>query len=348
MQRNITVSCIAPDSAEASGWDDYIANTPGATGYHRMGWMRVISRAFGHEVYPLAAFDDGRMVGILPLVFMQSWLFGRFLVSMPFVNYGGLVAETPQAERALLREAEVLMRRTRATSIELRHVGAPRLGLSAKCHKVAMLLDLPATPEELWKGFKDKVRNQVRKARKSGLTVEQGGPELLPAFYDVLAVNMRDLGTPVYSRDFFAAVMQEFPESVRITAVRHGSKVVAAAFGYGHGSMCEVPWASSLREHRKLCSNNLLYWECLSRACEDGYRVFDFGRSTIGSGTWRFKVQWGTRAVPLTWEYLLADGAPLPELNPANEKFGLAIRVWQHLPVALTRLVGPRIVRSIP
>ncbi|WP_353117828.1 FemAB family XrtA/PEP-CTERM system-associated protein [Nitratidesulfovibrio sp.] len=346
---DINVVRVDPAEGQASAaWDAYVAVASGAAGYHRMGWMRVIARAFGHKVHPLAAFEGERIVGVLPLVFMRSRLFGRFLVSLPFVNYGGLLADTPRAAQVLVEAADTLMRTLGANSIELRHVGSPRLGLSAKSHKVTMLLDLPSQPQELWRGFKDKVRNQVRKAEKSGLTVEKGGCELLRDFYDVFAVNMRDLGTPVHGRGFFEAVMDEFPAQTRIAVVRKAGAAIAAAFCYGHGATFEVPWASSLRAHRQFCPNNLLYWECIRTACTEGFLVFDFGRSSPDSGAWRFKVQWGAREVPLSWEYLLADGAPLPDLNPSNAKFGLAIRLWRHLPVAFTRLVGPHIVRSIP
>lgn len=346
---DMDIVCLSPDGAsDAAAWDAYAASRPSATGYHRMGWLRVAAKAFGHAVYPLAAFDGERMVGMLPLVYIRSRLFGRFLVSLPFVNYGGLLADTTEASHALVEEADELMRRLGAGSIELRHIGSPRLGLSAKSHKVTMLLDLEADPETLWRGFRDKVRNQVRKAEKSGLVAEQGGRELLGEFYDVFAVNMRDLGTPVYSRLFFETIMDEFPDETRIIAVRQGRRVVAAAFCYAHRETFEVPWASSLRSHRQFCPNNLMYWECIRTACQEGRAVFDFGRSSRDSGPWRFKVQWGAREVPLSWEYLLADGAPLPDLNPSSARFSLAIRLWQHLPVALTRILGPRIVRSIP
>lgn len=346
---DIDVARLSPHAGDdAANWDAYVAARADASGYHRMGWLRVAERAFGHAAYPLAAFAGSRLAGVLPLVHIRSRLFGRFLVSLPFVNYGGLLADSPEASHALVEEADALMRGLGAGSIELRHVGKPRLGLSAKSHKVTMLLDLPRDPDELWLGLRDKVRNQVRKAVKYGLVAAQGGAELLPSFYDVFAVNMRDLGTPVYSRRFFETIMDEFPGETRIVVVRDGAAVVAAAFCYAHGSVFEVPWASSLRSHRQSCPNNLLYWECLGTACREGFSVFDFGRSSPESGPWRFKLQWGAREVPLSWEYLLADGAPLPDLNPANARFGLAIRVWRHLPVGLTRLLGPHIVRSIP
>lgn len=333
---------------EAAAWDAYVAGHAGATGYHRMGWTRVAHRAFGHVAYSLAAYDGAGIAGVLPLVHIRSRLFGRFLVSLPFVNYGGVLADSTEASQALIEEAEDLLRRTGADSIELRHVGSPRLGLSAKLHKVTMLLDLQNDPDALWRGLRDKVRNQVRKARKFGLTVEQGGTELLRDFYDVFAVNMRDLGTPVYGRYFFETIMDEFPEDTRIVAVRDGGTVVAAALCYAHDTTFEVPWASSLRTHRDRCPNNLMYWHCIESACREGFTVFDFGRSTRDSGPWRFKAQWGAREVPLSWEYLLADGAPLPDLTPSNARYGLAVRLWQHLPVALTRFIGPHIVRSIP
>jgi FemAB-related protein (PEP-CTERM system-associated) len=239
-------------------------------------------------------------------------------------------------------------RRAGARSVELRHTTRQCPGWHAKEHKVAMRLPLRVTADEQWTVLDRKVRNQVRKAEKSGLTSRQGGPELLDAFYDIFARNMRDLGTPVYSRRFFEEVLRAFPEASRVFTVWKDDQPAAASIVYRWRGTMEVPWASSLREFNPLCANIALYWDMLRDAIAQGCTVFDFGRSTPNEGTYNFKKQWGAEPVPLVWEYWVAEGGAVPDLSPKNAKYRAAISLWQKLPVGLTRVIGPPIVRNIP
>lgn len=336
-------------SAEVSAWDSFVDRADGTANYHRTGWLSVIEKTFGHKPYPLWARDgDGAVLGVLPMALMKSRLFGTFLTSLPFFNFGGIVAETPEVTAALVARAEEVVSECGAEFLELRHIDAVAEGLPAKTHKVTMRLALDSDPEVLWKGFKAKVRNQVRKATKSGLTATSGRHELLDDFYTVFARNMRDLGTPVYSRKLFENVLDAFPESTRLFAVHHPDGCVAAGLGIWYRGVFEIPWASSIRDYNPMCPNNLLYWTLLEHACKTGCETFDFGRSTPDKGTYRFKKQWGAQPVQLNWQYLMPGGGDLPEMNPENAKFQLAIKVWQKLPVAVTKIIGPPIVRNIP
>ncbi len=330
-------------------WDAFVDAHAEATNYHRLGWKRVVEKSFGHEgVYLAARCDEGRVHGVLPLIHLRSPLFGNALVSVPFFNYGGLLCNHPEAEQALLAEAEKIRRALRADHLELRHVGRGIEGLVTKNHKVTMILELADDEAAQWQGLNAKVRNQVRKAQKGGLEVRAGGLELLDGFYEVFCRNMRDLGTPVYAKSFFRNILRGFPEHTRILSVVLGEKVVASGLLTWYRGRVEVPWASSIREYREMCPNNLLYWEAIRTAIGRGARSFDFGRSTPDEGTFRFKKQWGALPVPLYWQYLLNDAAPVPEVSPSNPKYRLAIRIWQNLPLAVTKLLGPPIVRSIP
>jgi FemAB-related protein (PEP-CTERM system-associated) len=330
-------------------WDAFVDAADGAANYHRTGWLKVIERTFGHVPQPLWARDgSGTVLGVLPVVLMKSRLFGTFLTSLPFFNFGGVLAADPAVMTALINRAGELLREDRAEFLELRHIGAVAPDLPAKTHKVTMRLDLSAGAEALWKGFKAKVRNQVRKAEKSGLTVKVGGRELLDDFYAVFARNMRDLGTPVYSKKLFVNVLDIFPDCTRLFAVYHPDGCVAGGLGTWYRSVFEIPWASSIRDYNPLCPNNLLYWTLIETACGQGCTTFDFGRSTPDKGTFRFKKQWGAEPVQLNWQYLMPNGGALPEMNPENAKFKLAIRVWQKLPLPLTKFIGPGIVRNIP
>ncbi len=345
----VVVRRLSPDSeAESRDWDAYVDGKAPVGGYQYMVWLRIIREAFGHPVFALAAFRGESLCGVLPLVLVAGGLFGRFLVSMPFVNYGGPLADDAEAARALQAGAGTLLDETGARSLELRLAAPSGLDLPGRGHKVSMILDLDADPEVQWRGFKDKVRNQVRKAQKSGLVAVQGGEELLDEFYAVFCVNMRALGTPVYGREFFTAVLRGLEDKARIISVHQRGKCLAAGLTTASPWGLEMPWASSLPRYRNLCANNLLYWEAIRTACAQGFARFDFGRSSPESGPWRFKIQWGARELPLVWEYLLAPGNGLPDLTVQNPRYRLAIEVWKRLPLGLTKVLGPRIVRCIP
>ena len=341
---------------DRAAWDAFVAardttargaapEAEAATGYHEWAWRGVFTRAFAHTPVYLTARRGGAIEGVLPLVEIRSRLFGRSLTALPFVNYGGVVADTDEAARALVDAAGAEARARRSRHVEIRHIGRRFPDLPCRQHKVSMWLRLAPG---LWDGFDRKVRNQVRKAEKSGLAAVTGGAELLAEFYAVFARNMRDLGTPVYSRRLFEEVLSAFPDRARITVVRLGARPVAAGVTYRSGLRVEIPWASSLREHNNLCPNHLLYWHALQAAQAGGAEIFDFGRSTPHEGTYKFKAQWGAVPVPLHWEYVLPAGGDPPDQSPRNPKFQAAIAAWQRCPLWLANALGPRIVGSIP
>ena len=329
-------------------WNAFVGGHPDATSYHLYGWRTILERAFRHPTEYLVARQNGNIVGVLPLVLVKSWIFGTQFVSLPFVNYGGVLATGDASARALLTEAEALARRRRAPHIELRHRTSLFPELPARQHKSAMLLDLSPGRPAVWNGFDKRVRNQIRKAEKSGLAAESGRAELLDDFYTIFARNMRDLGTPVYPRSFFQQMFEQFPAHTRIFVVRCASRPIASAISFRHRSTLEVPSASLLKEYRHLCPGNLLYWTMIQDAQADGVVTFDFGRSTPGEGTYHFKKQWGTEAQPLCWEYRLFARGKITDRSPNNPRFRAAIATWKRLPVFVTTTLGPAVVRHIP
>jgi serine/alanine adding enzyme len=341
-------SIVVTERIGEAEWDAFVAAHPEATGYHLWAWRRVFEQAFGHQTCYLAARRGDDVVGILPLVAFRSWMFGRFMVSLPFVNYGGVLSSDDEATQSLVEAA------TRAASdrgcrhVELRHTSRRLPELPVKQHKVGMLLALASDATKAWEQLDRKVRNQVRKAQKSELASAVGGRELLDEFYQIFAVNMRDLGTPVYGRAFFDRVLQEFPEAARVHVVRLGAIPVAAGITFAHRRTIEVPWASSLKAYRALCPNNLLYWSIIEHAVTGQFETLDFGRSTPEEGTYEFKRQWGAEPSPLFWEYALVSAESMPDQSPANPKFKSAIELWKRLPVPVATVIGPHIVRSIP
>jgi FemAB-related protein (PEP-CTERM system-associated) len=330
-------------------WDSFVRASEGATAYHSFGWRAVFARSFGHTSYYLAAIDDdGKWLGILPLVHMHSRIFGNFIVSLPFVNYGGLLCNNEGAAALLLHEADKIRRSCGATHVELRHVARRPENLPVKRHKVTMVLELGSSAEDQWKAFDSKLRNQIRKAQKSGLQCTHGNVHLLDGFYEVFARNMRDLGTPVYSKTFFRSVLETFPDTTAVVAVWLEGKIIAAGIASWFKERLEVPWASSIKDYKTLCPNHMLYWEAIRFSIEHGFREFDFGRSTPNEGTYNFKKQWGALPIQLNWQYLMDEHGKLPELNPSNPKYRAAIGIWQRLPVSVTKFLGPLIVRNIP
>jgi FemAB-related protein (PEP-CTERM system-associated) len=228
--------------------------------------------------------------------------------------------------------------------VELRHVSRQFPQLPARQHKVTMLLRLA---EGMWERLDRKVRNQIRKAQKSGLTVVSGGGELLDEFYQVFARNMRDLGTPVYPRRLFAEVLHAFPGRAALHVVRLEGRPVAGGLTYRTRGTVEVPWASSVRDYNTLCPNHLLYWHICESAAGAGCEVLDFGRSTPGEGTFKFKEQWGASPVPLHWEYRMLRDGSLPNLSPTNPNYRLMIEPRKRLPLPVATAIGPHIVRNI-
>ena len=344
-RRDHAVSVTAAAEADRLAWDAFVTANPGAAGYHEWAWRTVVERAFGHECLYLMAREHGRVTGVLPLVAIRSRLFGRTMTSLPFLNYGGVLASDHDTAEALLQTAGELARARGCRHIELRHFDRQFPDLPYKHHKVTMRMPLQAG---MWDRIDRKVRNQIRKAEKSQLTLQRGGAELLADFYPVFARNMRDLGTPVYSRRLFEEVLRAFPERTRILSVRLNGAPIAAGLTYRTGALVEVPWASSIRDYNSLCPNHLLYWGAIEAAVAEGCTTFDFGRSTPDEGTYKFKEQWGASPVPLHWEYCLLHDGGLPDQSPKNPKFRLMIETWKRCPLWLTNAIGPHIVRSIP
>jgi serine/alanine adding enzyme len=329
-------------------WDAFVEQHPGSSVYHLSGWRGVIQRSFGHDCPYLLAKRSGQLVGVMPLVRMESPLFGHFMVSMPYFNYGGALSCDATTDQALTCKAIEL-----ATAAGCRHVewreGAQRPGFPARADKANMWLDLPADADSLWQSLGSKLRAQIKKAQTAGLTYETGGLGLLDEFYRVFSINMRDLGTPVYGKNFFKVILRDAPGQPLLVIGRTAQgQAVSAALLLRHGSRMEVPWASTLRKANTLNANMGLYWHMLSYACQASCSVFDFGRSTKDAATYRFKKQWGARPVESYWNYWLPNGVSLPKISPDNPKYRAAIAVWKVLPLFLTQQIGPLVAKHIP
>ncbi len=340
------------DSSGSAAYDNYVYAHPRATLYHLSGWRNVITKTYGHKNYYFKAVrDDGAIAGVLPLVHLKSILFGNNLISIPFFDTGGMLADDEATEKAILNQAVNLGAALKADRIELRHI-APLMSESppntvTHSHKVLMQIELPGNADMLMKTFKAKLRSQIKKPLKEGLYSKIGGSELSEDFYKVFLINMRDLGSPVHSKKLITSVLDEFPDQSRIIMVYKEKQPLACAFVIGFRDILENPWASSLREYSYLSPNMLLYWVMLEYACNNGYKCFDFGRSTPGQGTYKFKEQWGAKPVPLNWHTLYLKGQPGQTESSGTSKFDTAVRYWKKFPVSVTKIIGPVIRKHI-
>jgi len=337
------------DLKDSDRIDVYLKTSDQSSLYHDYLWGEVIWKSFHQKTYYLICEDqDGSIQGVLPLVHLKSLLFGNILVSMPFFNYGGVITKEETARDLLIQEAIRIAQEKKSNYLELRQEVPLNKGFPMKTNKVSMRLGLPKTPEELLKSFPSKLRSQIRVPQKAGMSVRIGRMEELDSFYSVFSINMRDLGTPVYPIRFFRNILERFPGNTRICTVYQENIPVASGFLAGWKDKLEIPWASSLRQFNRMSPNMLLYWSSMAFACEQGYAVFDFGRSTVGESTFRFKEQWGALPVPLYWHFWMPRNKPVPDLTTKNPKYRVAISLWKRLPLPVTRFLGPRIVKNIP
>jgi FemAB-related protein (PEP-CTERM system-associated) len=329
----------------AEEWDSFVRGKPGWTHFHLYGWRRVVQRIVAHDCPYLAARrPDGALMGVLPLVRVRSLIFGHYLVSQPFVNYGGPLGDS-LAVQALTSRAADMAEEAGAKLLELRSRVELPIDLPVSHRKVTVVLDLDPDPERTFKRFDAKLRSQVRRPIKEGVTVRFGRDQVAP-FFRVFARHMRDLGTPTQPRSLFENLADEFPEDMWVGCAYLADQPVAGGVGFRWGKEFEMTWASSLQAHSRIAPNMLLYWSFMERCAREGISLFNFGRTTPGSGTHRFKLQWGSREEPLWWYQRQAGLAKTP--SPDDARYAWGPRIWRRLPLSLATALGPRIVRGIP
>jgi FemAB-related protein (PEP-CTERM system-associated) len=316
---------------------------------HHQAWIDAVTQGLRHKAYMITATCGEETVGVLPLCLVAGPIFGKFLVSLPYVNTGGIWARDDDIATELVSAACDLADDLDVKYLELRHevpVTHPKINFE-RTDKVHMRLPLPSNADQLLASFKSKLRSQIRKSMTYGLSIEFGNRERIDDFYHVFASNMRDLGTPVFSKHLFASILEGFEDSAELCVVRVDSKIAAAGLLVHQDSVTEVPSASCLRKFNRMNANMFMYWHMLARAISRGSEQFDFGRSSIGSGTHKFKSQWGAQPSQAVWQYYVRNGDP-NDMRADSEGKKRLVKIWQHLPVWLTKLVGPTVVNGIP
>lgn len=328
-------------------WDEYVLSHPDSSPYHFWAWKESVEQAYGHKTFYFLAEEDNHVVGILPLVNIRVPLLINELTALPFCDVGNCLADSLQVQDDLLDKIKDFSETINCRKTSLRG-SLKESGSSAgnpyivQTGKVRMLFVLPASSEALLASFKSKLRSQIRKAEKNGVQFRWTGSDGVESFYAVYSRNMRDLGSPVHSRQWFDSIMTNYEERAQIGLTEYEGKCIGAGLILSTDSLTVIPWASTLREHNRLSPNMLLYWNFLKYSADNGFKVFDFGRSTEGEGTYRFKKQWGAQPVPLLWYSLrnnvrLQDESIPPQSNARNK----VAAIWAKIPLSVANVIGP-------
>jgi FemAB-related protein (PEP-CTERM system-associated) len=336
------------EKAEEKRWNDFVFQHPRASFFHLTGWKRIIEKTFGHKARYFYCERDGKITGIAPIFECSNWLIGRCFISIPLAAYGGIVADDSESEQALLDHSKRLAESASAEYLELRlRNGA--LFESFHANQLYVTFSAPLLPDAAanLKRLPKDTRYMIRKAEKGGLRTQRG-MEQLDAFYELFAQSMHRLGTPVFPSALFRNIVDEFPDHSQLMLVYDGTCPVTGVLSFFFRDTILPYYAGAIPEATRSAANNFMYWELIKWAGEQGFRTFDFGRSKKGTGAFAFKSQWNMNAEQLDYQIFLVKRKTVPNFSPVNPKFEMAIRLWQNLPLSVTKWLGPSAVRLFP
>ncbi|MBF0341192.1 MAG: FemAB family PEP-CTERM system-associated protein [Magnetococcales bacterium] len=332
---------IVLDSGDETAWDRFVEHCPEATFFHRVGWKGVMEEVFHHQThYLLARTPDGTIQGVLPLVQVKSRLFGNALVSTPFCVYGGVAALTESARLALEARAETLAVEKQVDWLECRNLTPRRPDWSAKELYYTFRKTISADPQINLLAIPRKQRAEVRRGLQHGLTAvvdEQIGERC----FDIYAESVRNLGTPVFPRRLFRELKARFGADCTGLRIEHQGQSVATVVSFHFRDQVCPYYGGGTPAARSTGAMAFMYWELMTRAADRGARLFDFGRSKLGSGSFDFKRYYGFTPEPLHYRYRLVQASRLPENNPMNPKYRYFIQLWKRLPLPVAERVGP-------
>jgi len=332
--------------ADAAAWDAFVLATPGGTFFHRAGWREIFRDVFRLDCRFLVAEREGKIAGVLPLVHQKCLLFGNALISAPFCVEGGPLAADEAAREALDQAAIALMDKTGVPSLEFRSRKASRPGWRAATGLYAVFAGpISVDDKQNLLAIPRKQRAVVRKTLESALKSEiDAAPDRL---FRVYSESVRNLGTPVFPKRYFAALKRVFGEDCDIVVVLDEGAPVSAVMNFYFKDTVMPYYGGGTTAARRNGANDFLYWEVIRRAAGRGYRRFDFGRSKANTGAFAFKKNWGFAPEWLEYEYRLKPGADLPNKNPNNPKYKLFIEAWKRLPLPLANVLGPLLIRGL-
>jgi FemAB-related protein (PEP-CTERM system-associated) len=331
-------------------WDDYVERHPQGTPYQRFAWVESVEQAYQHKNVSLIAIENQQVVGVLPCVKMQKPFSKASYCSLPFCDLGFCLADSNTVKAAMLDMATQLLKNDGGTSFEYRDSQITANDNQFHGKKVRMILPLPDTSENLMAGFKSKLRSQIRKAEKNGLTYAvDNSQQHIDDFYQIFSINMRKLGSPVHSKKWFESLFSHYQNNIFLSVVYTNTTPIGAGIVLRNTNKVSIPWASTVAEHNKLAPNMMLYWSLLKHVCDLGCTEFDFGRSTYDEGTYKFKRQWGAEPLPLQWSNLAApqqQDKPEIQAHPSQVR-ALVENIWSKLPLGVTTSIGPKIRKHI-
>ncbi|MCM8787662.1 MAG: FemAB family PEP-CTERM system-associated protein [Candidatus Omnitrophica bacterium] len=327
-------------------WNKFVEYHSESTFFHQFRWRRVIENIYGFKSHYIVAKDEeGNIQGILPL-FEIKQLTGKKLISVPFSTEGGILYNTEKAKNLLLEQAKNLMLANGSDYLELRQEKDIGINFETKDYYYHLKLNLNPNPEIIWKQMDKKARNAVRKARKLGLTTDKG-LHYFEEFYKIFSRNMRDLGTPVDKKEFFEEIIKQFPNQVDIVVAKLNEKVIGAVFLLKHKKTIKSEWASSLKKYRGYNANQLMYWRAIKDACKEGFEIFDFGRSMLEEGTYKFKKKFGAKPIHMHYKYFI-NKSHVPDIRKTNWKRKVFAKCWSKLPLLIANKLGPKLREQFP
>lgn len=341
------------DKSDHKIWDNYVISHPDAWPYHCFAWRNVIEKAYRHTAYYLMAEDNRKIVGVLPMIHLRFPYLVNELTALPYCDVGNFVCDNKKVFEKLLSSAVELGNKLKVDKIHVRgQLPVDNCGYALLADdqndKVRMLLNLPDSSKKLQDNFKSKLRSQIRKAEKNGIIFRWGGIESVQDYYAVFSENMRDLGSPVHSIKLFHSIIENFGDNAKMGLVDLNGKTIGAGIILTVGNKVSIPWASTLRKHNRLSPNMLLYWNFMKYSCDTGFNIFDFGRSSKGEGTFKFKAQWGAKPIELDWySILLGNNKTEKDTKASPQRRHFFAALWRKLPLPIANSLGPFVRKHI-
>jgi len=339
------IQILTLSQQDMARWDAFVMSQPAATFFHRAGWQTVIERAFGHRTHFLFAQRNGKILGVLPLAQIKSRLFGHSLSSLPFCAYGGIIANDAKTFQALDQAAQTLAQQLKVGALEYRNLHAQHRDWPSKDLYVTFRKAIDPDVEANMNAIPRKQRAMVRKGIKAGLVGEIDADT--QRFFAAYSASVHRLGTPVFSRRYFRILKEIFGDDCEVLTITLQGKVIASVLSFYFRDEVLPYYGGGVDAARAVAGNDFMYWDLMRRACERGFKVFDFGRSKRGTGSFDFKKNWGFEAAPLHYEYFLVKDREVPEINPLNPKYSLFIQAWKRMPLAVANMIGPHIVKNL-
>lgn len=338
-------------AADQERWEKFIGSQANASPYHKLAWGDAIQQAYGHSTLNLLAEANGNIEAVLPLVKLRVPFGKGLLCSLPYCDVGGVISTNTEAARGLVEKARE-MANSLKLPLEIRSRDPEGTAIESTTDsdaKVSMLLAMPDNSEMLANSFKSKLRSQIRKSEKNGLTFRAGNdPDTIAAFYHVFVQRMHELGSPTHSKRWFECICHLFGSEATIGIVEYEKEPIGAGITLRSNRSVAIPWAATVSRYNRLSPNMLLYWNLLRLSCDEGAEVFDFGRSTFGEGTFKFKAQWGAQPYKLDWhQYTESGPANINQSASPGSLRKLAESTWRKLPLSVTTQIGPRIRKYI-